>query len=104
MQFTQLFFCCLPLGRSNNINSDGEDDDEESGCLRKANSLPSLTAVVRNSIRSPPTALLVFLHGLGDCGASFAPLSRLMSQRLPHLKFIFPNAYKFSSFFNSLER
>lgn len=53
---------------------------------------------VLQSIVVPPTAkhtaTVIFLHGLGDSGAGWAPVARLLSQnpKLTHINWILPHA------------
>eukprot|EP00238_Polyblepharides_amylifera_P006314 CAMPEP_0196581904 /NCGR_PEP_ID=MMETSP1081-20130531/36320_1 /TAXON_ID=36882 /ORGANISM="Pyramimonas amylifera, Strain CCMP720" /LENGTH=219 /DNA_ID=CAMNT_0041902303 /DNA_START=205 /DNA_END=864 /DNA_ORIENTATION=+ len=38
------------------------------------------------------TALVVWLHGLGDTGAGWADLQNMLGPKLPHVKWVFPDA------------
>ncbi|PVU85743.1 hypothetical protein BB560_006922 [Smittium megazygosporum] len=38
------------------------------------------------------TATVIFMHGLGDSGNGWAPISDILGEKLPHVKFIFPHA------------
>ncbi|EJU06398.1 acyl-protein thioesterase 1 [Dacryopinax primogenitus] len=38
------------------------------------------------------TATVFFMHGLGDSGAGWAPVADMLSEKLPHVKWILPNA------------
>jgi len=38
------------------------------------------------------TASIIFLHGLGDSGMGWKPVGEMLSNHLPYLKWIFPNA------------
>ncbi|RKO97170.1 hypothetical protein CXG81DRAFT_30344 [Caulochytrium protostelioides] len=52
--------------------------------------MPSTPFVVRPL--SKHTATVVILHGLGDQGSSWSFLGQMLGRRLPHVKWIFPNA------------
>ncbi|KAJ2509701.1 hypothetical protein GGI11_003122 [Coemansia sp. RSA 2049] len=47
-------------------------------------------AIVR--ARSTHTASVIFIHGLGDSGHGWVPVAQILSQSLPHVKFIMPHA------------
>lgn len=51
-----------------------------------------LKYVTVKALKPPATALVVFLHGLGDSGSSWAPVGEMLSRTLPHVQFVFPNA------------
>jgi len=51
----------------------------------------SLTKIVQNA-RNKHTATVFFLHGLGDSGNGWAPVTKEMGYTLEHVKFILPNA------------
>ncbi|GBB90203.1 hypothetical protein RclHR1_01710003 [Rhizophagus clarus] len=51
----------------------------------------SLTKVIQNA-RKKHTATVFFLHGLGDSGNGWAPVTEEMSYKLEHVKFILPDA------------
>ncbi|RIA89419.1 Phospholipase/carboxylesterase/thioesterase [Glomus cerebriforme] len=51
----------------------------------------SLTKVIQNA-RKQHTATVFFLHGLGDSGDGWAPVTAEMGYTLEHVKFILPNA------------
>ncbi|RKP27603.1 Phospholipase/carboxylesterase/thioesterase [Syncephalis pseudoplumigaleata] len=38
------------------------------------------------------TATVFFMHGLGDSGAGWAPVTENLAQYMPHVKFVLPNA------------
>ncbi|CDZ96223.1 Lysophospholipase [Phaffia rhodozyma] len=38
------------------------------------------------------TATIIFSHGLGDQGASWLPMARMLAPALPYVKWVFPNA------------
>eukprot|EP01013_Petalomonas_cantuscygni_P038808 TRINITY_DN70023_c0_g1_i1.p1 TRINITY_DN70023_c0_g1~~TRINITY_DN70023_c0_g1_i1.p1 ORF type:complete len:305 (-),score=13.65 TRINITY_DN70023_c0_g1_i1:462-1274(-) len=42
--------------------------------------------------RGKASAAVIFLHGLGDTSAGWAPVCRQLSPHLPHVKFILPTA------------
>ncbi|KAJ1991715.1 hypothetical protein H4R33_001271 [Dimargaris cristalligena] len=50
-----------------------------------------LTSVVQKALKKH-TATVIFIHGLGDSGSGWAPVARELSQHLPHVKFVLPNA------------
>jgi predicted esterase len=52
----------------------------------------SLTSVVI-AAKSKHTATVLWLHGLGDTGTGWSFLGEELSGLLPHVKWIFPNAY-----------
>ncbi|KAG0349282.1 hypothetical protein BG004_008020 [Podila humilis] len=56
-----------------------------------ASSLKKLTSIVQKAT-GKHTATVVFIHGLGDSGAGWAPVGKQLGEYLPHVKFIFPNA------------
>ncbi|KAF9286815.1 hypothetical protein BGZ88_008881 [Linnemannia elongata] len=56
-----------------------------------ASTLAKLTAVVHDAT-TKHTATVIFLHGFGDSGAGWAPVGEQLSDYVPHVKFIFPNA------------
>ncbi|KAF9195286.1 hypothetical protein BGZ51_002801 [Haplosporangium sp. Z 767] len=56
-----------------------------------ASTFTKLTSIVQQA-RSNHSATVIFLHGLGDSGAGWAPVGEELGQYLPHVKFIFPNA------------
>ncbi|KAJ1727759.1 hypothetical protein H4S06_000215 [Coemansia sp. BCRC 34490] len=47
-------------------------------------------AIVR--ARGTHTASVIFIHGLGDSGHGWVPVAQILSQSLPHVKFIMPHA------------
>ncbi|KAJ2401057.1 hypothetical protein GGI23_001643 [Coemansia sp. RSA 2559] len=47
-------------------------------------------AIVR--ARANHTASVIFIHGLGDSGHGWEPVAQILSQSLPHVKFIMPHA------------
>ncbi|KAH6567314.1 hypothetical protein BSLG_002613 [Batrachochytrium salamandrivorans] len=51
----------------------------------------SLTTVQIPAI-AKHTATVVFMHGLGDSGHGWYPVGEMLAPRLPHIKWIFPNA------------
>jgi len=51
-----------------------------------------LSAVIQKSLLPKHTATVIFLHGLGDSGEGWAPVTKQLGQYLPHVKFILPNA------------
>ncbi|KAJ2077724.1 hypothetical protein H4R24_004949 [Coemansia sp. RSA 988] len=42
--------------------------------------------------RSAHTASVIFIHGLGDSGHGWKPVAQLLSQTMPHVKFVLPHA------------
>ncbi|CAG8638111.1 13703_t:CDS:2 [Rhizophagus irregularis] len=52
----------------------------------------NLTKVIQNA-RKKHTATVFFLHGLGDSGNGWAPVTEEMGYTLEHVKFILPDAY-----------
>jgi predicted esterase len=50
-----------------------------------------LTSIVQRPTGSH-TATVIFLHGLGDSGAGWAPVTEHLRKLLPHVKFVLPNA------------
>ncbi|KAF9995541.1 hypothetical protein BGZ80_009026 [Entomortierella chlamydospora] len=53
--------------------------------------LKKLTSVIQ-AASSNHSATVIFIHGLGDSGAGWAPVGQELGRYLPHVKFIFPNA------------
>ncbi|KAI8598516.1 Phospholipase/carboxylesterase/thioesterase [Dissophora ornata] len=53
--------------------------------------LKKLTSIVQKA-SAKHTATVIFIHGLGDSGAGWAPVGEQLGEVLPHVKFIFPNA------------
>ncbi|PIA19596.1 acyl-protein thioesterase-1 [Coemansia reversa NRRL 1564] len=51
----------------------------------------SLSSVVLQA-RSAHTASVIFIHGLGDSGNGWKPVAQLLSQNMPHVKFVLPHA------------
>ncbi len=66
--------------------------------LPPAPKLPTITRTYGPIISLPPsnlsrhTATVIFLHGLGDTGNGWAPVSKDLALHLPHVKFLFPTA------------
>ncbi|KAF9948486.1 hypothetical protein BGZ65_008034 [Modicella reniformis] len=50
-----------------------------------------LTSLVQKA-SGKHSATVIFVHGLGDSGAGWAPVGDELGRSLPHVKFIFPNA------------
>ncbi|KAF9438473.1 hypothetical protein BGZ76_007592 [Entomortierella beljakovae] len=53
--------------------------------------IKKLTSVIQQAT-TKHSATIIFMHGLGDTGAGWAPVGEELSKYLPHVKFIFPNA------------
>ncbi|KAF9356714.1 hypothetical protein BGX26_004870 [Mortierella sp. AD094] len=53
--------------------------------------LKKLTSVIQ-AASGKHSATVIFIHGLGDSGAGWAPVGEDLGRFLPHVKFIFPNA------------
>ena len=51
-----------------------------------------LKTILIESLKKPATAALIFLHGLGDTGHGWSPISQELAPALPHVRFIFPTA------------
>ncbi|KAG0255600.1 hypothetical protein BG011_005041 [Mortierella polycephala] len=56
-----------------------------------ASTIAKLTSIVQQA-STKHSATVIFIHGLGDSGAGWAPVGEELGQYLPHAKFIFPNA------------
>ncbi|KAF9426774.1 hypothetical protein BGZ94_006024 [Podila epigama] len=52
---------------------------------------PKLTSVIHKATEKH-TATVIFMHGLGDSGAGWAPIGEQLGHYAPHIKFVFPNA------------
>ncbi|RKP11177.1 Phospholipase/carboxylesterase/thioesterase [Thamnocephalis sphaerospora] len=52
--------------------------------------MPGTSSV--SSPRKKHTATVFFMHGLGDSGAGWAPVTEELRTLLPHVKFVLPNA------------
>ncbi|KAI9596509.1 Phospholipase/carboxylesterase/thioesterase [Syncephalis fuscata] len=50
-----------------------------------------LTAI-EQAPRKKHTATVFFIHGLGDSGAGWAPVTEELAELMPHVKFVLPNA------------
>ncbi|KAJ2549046.1 hypothetical protein EV175_004594 [Coemansia sp. RSA 1933] len=53
--------------------------------------MSSLSAAIVRA-RAKHTASVIFMHGLGDSGHGWEPVAQILSQSLPHVKFIMPHA------------
>ncbi|KAJ3145454.1 hypothetical protein HDU89_007079 [Geranomyces variabilis] len=53
--------------------------------------IPALKSVVVPAT-AKHSATVFFLHGLGDSGAGWAPVAKMLSPALPHVKWVLPNA------------
>lgn len=54
-------------------------------------------AATLTSVIVPPvkhSATVIFMHGLGDSGAGWAPVAKMWSRAMPHVRFCLPNAPK----------
>lgn len=55
--------------------------------------MAAIAPIIVPATRSVPhTATIVFLHGLGDTGAGWKQVAQMLSQQVPHIKWVLPTA------------